>query len=71
MKDEYVIYEIKYKNEIYENIKNSKVINHVCTLTNETLELKNNDHIPLNNDILILSVSQKDSYVLEKIINDY
>jgi hypothetical protein len=43
----------------------------VCTLTNETLELKNNDHIPLNNDILILSVSQKDSHVLEKIINDY
>ena len=71
LKDEYVIYEIKYKNEIYENIKKSKVINHVCTLTNETLELKNNDHIPLNNDILILSVSQKDSHVLEKIINDY
>ena len=63
--------EIKYKNEIYENIKKSKVINHVCTLTKETLELKNNDHIPLNNDILILSVSQKDSHVLEKIINDY
>ena len=71
MKDEYVIYEIKYKNEIYENIKKSKVINHVCTLTNEALEFKNNDHIPLNNDILILSVSQKDSHVLEKIINDY
>ena len=66
-----MIYEIKYKNEIYENIKKSKVINHVCTLTNETLELKNNDHIPLNSDILILSVSQKDSHVLEKIINDY
>ena len=63
--------QIKYKNEIYENIKKSKVINHVCTLTNEALELKNNDHIPLNNDILILSVSQKDSHVLEKIINDY
>ena len=69
-KDEYVIYEIKYKNEIYENIKKSKVINHICTLTNETLELKNNDHIPLNNDILILCVSRKDSHVLEKIIND-
>ena len=69
-KDEYVIYEIKYKNEIYENIKKSKVINHICTLTNESLELKNNDHIPLNNDILILCVSRKDSHILEKIIND-
>ena len=36
----------------------------------ETLELKNNDHIPLNNDILILCVSRKDSHILEKLIND-
>ena len=69
-KDEFIIYEIKYKNEIYENIKKSEVINHICTLTSESLELKNDDHIPLNNDILILCVSQKDSHVLEKIIND-
>ena len=68
-KEKYIIYEIKYKNEIYENIKKSEVINQ-CTLTNESLELKNDDHIPLNNDILILCVSQKDSHVLEKIIND-
>tara|TARA_Y200000002_G_scaffold382545_1_gene399959 strand:+ start:3274 stop:4602 length:1329 start_codon:yes stop_codon:yes gene_type:complete len=71
LKDEYVIYEIKYKNEIYESIKKSKAINHVCTLTNDTLELKNDDHIPVNKDILILCVSQKDSHILEKIINDY
>ena len=61
---------MQYKNDIYENIKKSKLINHVCTLTNDTLELKTDDHIPLNNDVLILSVSQKDSHILEKIIND-
>ena len=52
------------------NIKKSKVINHICTITNDTLEISNHDHIPLNNDVLILIVSQKDSHVLEKIIND-
>ena len=54
----------------YENIKKSEVINHICTLNSETLELKNEDHIPLNNDVLILCVSRKESHVLEKIIND-
>ena len=71
LKDSSLIYEVKYTSKIFENIKNLDTINHICTLTKDSLELNNNGYIPLKNDVLILSVSQKDSHVLEKIINDY
>ena len=71
LKDNYLIYEVRYTSKIFEDIKKAKIINHICTLTNNSLELNNSDYIPLKNDILILCVSQKDSNVLEKIINDY
>ena len=71
LKDSSLIYEVKYTSKIFENIKNLDIINHICTLTKDSLELTNNGYIPLKNDVLILSVSQKDSHVLEKIINDY
>ena len=66
-----MIYEVRYTGKIFENIKKSKIINHICTLTKDSLELNINDYIPLKNDVLILCVTQKDSHVLEKIINDY
>ena len=71
LKDNYLIYEVKYTSKIFENIKKLKIINHICTLTKDNLVLNNSEYIPLKNDILILSVTQKESYVLEKIINDY
>ena len=71
LKDNYLIYEVKYTSKIFENIKKLKIINHICTLTKDNLVLNNSEYIPLKNDILILSVMQKESYVLEKIINDY
>ena len=71
LKDSYLIYEVRYTGKIFENIKKSKFINHICTLTKDSLELNINDYIPLKNDVLILCVTQKDSHVLEKIINDY
>ena len=71
LKDNYLIYEVRYTSKIFENIKKSKMIDHICTLTKDTLELNNNDYIPLKNDVLILRVTQKDSHLLEKIINDY
>ena len=71
LKDNYLIYEVKYTSKIFENIKKLKIINHICTITKDNLVLNNSEYIPLKNDILILSVMQKESYVLEKIINDY
>ena len=71
LKDNFLIYEVKYTSKIFEYIKKSNGINHICTITKDTLELNNSDYIPLKNDVLILSVSQKESHILEKIINDY
>ena len=71
LKDNFLIYEVKYTSKIFEDVKKAKTIDHICTLTNDTLELNNGDYMPIKNDILILCVSQKDSHILEKIINDY
>ena len=71
LRDEFIIYEVNYKNELYEKIKKSKEIIHVCTITNDNIELTQNDHIPVNNDVLILLVREKNSHILEKFINDY
>ena len=71
LRDNYLIYEVKYTSEIFENIQKSKYINHICTITNDNIVINNEDYMPLKNDVLILSVLQKDSHNLEKIINDY
>ena len=71
LRDNFLIYEVKYTSEIFENIQKSKYINHICTITNDNIVINNEDYMPLKNDVLILSVLQKDSHNLEKIINDY
>ena len=71
LKDKYLIYEVKYKNELFENIKKSAEIKHICTISKDNIQLSNNDHIPVNNDVLILLIEVKNSHILEKYINDY
>ena len=71
LKDKYLIYEVKYKNELFENIKKSNEIKHICTISKDNIQLSNNDHIPVNNDVLILLIEVKNSHILEKYINDY
>ena len=71
LRDNYIIYEVKYKNELYEHIKKSKEILHICSISNGNIELTIDDHIPVNNDILILLIEEKNSHILEKFINDY
>ena len=71
LRDKFIIYEVKYKNELFQNIKRYKEITHVCTITKENIELTTDQHIPVNNDTLILLIEEKNSHILEKIINDY
>ena len=71
LRDNFIIYEVKYRNELYERIKSSKEITHICTITKENIELVVNDHIPVINDTLILLIEDKNSHILEKFINDY
>ena len=71
LKDKYLIYEVKYKNELFENIKKSNEIKHICTISKDNIQLSNNEHIPVNNDVLILLIEVKNSHILEKYINDY
>lgn len=71
LKEKFLIYEVKYRNELFENIKKSKEIHHVCTISKDNIHLSNDDHIPVNNDILILLIETKNSHILEKYINDY
>ncbi len=71
LRDNYIIYEVKYRNELYDRIKNSKEIIHICTITKENIELAKDEHIPINNDTLILLIEDKNSHILEKFINDY
>jgi len=70
-KDNFLIYEVKYKNELFENIKKSDEIKHICTISKGNIHLSEDEHIPVNNDILILIIEAKNSYILEKYINDY
>jgi trk system potassium uptake protein TrkA len=71
LKEKFLIYEVKYRNELFENIKKSKEIHHVCTISKDNIHLSNDDHIPVNNDVLILLIETKNSHILEKYINDY
>ena len=71
LKEKFLIYEVKYRNELFENIKKSKEIHHVCTISKDNIHLSNDDHIPVNNDVLILLIEAKNSHILEKYINDY
>ena len=71
LKEKFLIYEVKYRNELFENIKKTKEIHHVCTISKDNIQLSKNDHIPVNNDILILLIETKNSHILEKYINDY
>ena len=71
LRDNYIIYEVKYRNELYDHIKSTKEITHICTITKENIELAKDEHIPINNDTLILLIEDKNSHILEKFINDY
>ena len=71
LRDNYIIYEVKYRNELYDHIKSTKEITHICTITKENIELVKDEHIPINNDTLILLIEDKNSHILEKFINDY
>ncbi len=71
LRDNFIIYEVKYKNELYDRIKSSKEISHICTITKENIELSIKEHIPSKNDTLILLIEEKNSHILEKFINDY
>ena len=71
LKEKFLIYEVKYRNELFENIKKSKEIHHVCSISKDNIHLSNDDHIPVNNDVLILLIETKNSHILEKYINDY
>ena len=71
LRDKYIIYEVQYKNELFEHIKKSKEILHISTISKDSIELSIDEHIPINNDILILLVEEKNSHILEKFINDY
>ena len=71
LRDKYFIYEVKYKNELYEQIKKSKDIFHICSISDNSIILATDDHIPVNNDVLILLIQNIHAKSLEKIINDY
>ena len=71
LRENFIIYEVKYRNELYDHIKKSKEITHICTITKEYIELAKEEHIPVKNDTLILLIEEKYSHILEKFINDY
>ena len=70
-RDKFLLYEVKYKNELFENIKKSEEIKHICTISRDNDQLSTDEHIPVNNDVLVLLVEAKNSHILEKYINDY
>ena len=49
----------------------SDEIKHVCTISKDNVQLSYDEHIPVNNDVLVLLVEAKNSHILEKYINDY
>ena len=71
LRDNFLLYEVKYKNELFENIKKSNEIKHICTISKDNIQLSNDEHIPVNNDVLVLLIEAKNSHILEKYINDY
>ena len=71
LRDNFSIYEVKYKNELYEQIKKSKYVIHVCTISDNSIILAKDDHIPVNNDVLILMIKNIYSKNIEKLINDH
>ena len=71
LRDNFLLYEVKYRNELFENIKKSNEIMHICTISKENIQFSKDDHIPVNNDVLVLLVKTKNSHILEKYINDY
>ena len=71
LKEKFLIYEVRYRNELFENIKKSKEIIHICTISKDNIQLSKDEHIPVNNDVLILLIESKNSHILEKYINDY
>ena len=71
LRDKFLIYEVKYKNELFENIKKTNEIKHVCTISKDNIELSNDEHIPVNNDVLVLLIETKNSHILEKYLNVY
>ena len=71
LRDNYLLYEVKYKNELFENIKKFDEIIHICTISKDNVQHPNGEHIPVNNDVLVLLVESKDSHILEKYINEY
>ncbi len=71
LRDKFLLYEVKYKNELFENIKKSKDIKHICTISKDNVQLSIDEHIPVNNDVLVLLVEAKSTHILEKYINDY
>ena len=71
LKEKFLIYEVRYRNELFENIKKSKEIIHICTISKDNIQLSKDEHIPVNNDVLILLIEAKNSHILEKYINDY
>ena len=71
LRDNFLLYEVKYRNELFENIKKSNEIKHICTISKDNIQLSIDEHIPVNNDVLVLLVEAKYSYILEKFINDY
>ena len=70
-KDKFLIYEVNYKNELFDNIKKSSEITHICTISNAEIKLAKSEYLPVNNDVLILLVDEKNTSILEKYINDY
>ncbi|MGY9016545.1 MAG: NAD-binding protein [Alphaproteobacteria bacterium] len=71
LRDSYIIYEIKYDNDLFEIIKNNKIYNHICTFSEDKLYLNNNDHLPSNSDVLFISMENRYSAKFEKILDDY
>jgi len=71
LRDNYLLYEVKYKNELFEHIKKFDEIIHICTISKDNVQHPNGEHIPVNNDVLVLLVESKDSHILEKYINEY
>ena len=63
--------EVKNRISILENIKKSSDITHICTISNGDIKLAKTDYLPVNNDVLILLIEDKNSHILEKFINDY